>query len=903
MNTSNDLDESSFLLIFYSAFLLILLPYFLFSLKYTITSLCSKNKRFMVYWIDFMIGILVILIFSIFQLYLVFQNEKKEKDNEYKNWRKYLIMMIGAFGCSNILINVYNSFFLFYQMRSLKKINIKTISTEELLQSTNTINATFLYTNNHLYIYCFSIVLNSITFYGLFQINKEKQMSMFYQFIYLICCFVFELLIVTTLSHKYNCFMKENYICPNMINEKIFNKTKKKIFVITEHLLYKAIFDKILMIPYIYFYILNELSDEGPSNERVIIVIQNSLFYLYILFFGSLILTIDYQNKMIIPKGMYYLFFLSFFKYQFNTKKNHSVQLFNPITINLNNLTRLNSIDESALLTGRQVSDSNSKMQANKPNLLSKSNSFADSFFSIQSNNYGLNKDEYIKMKKNHLEEIYKVEKEFLPCNFYIIFKIIYLFFKSNEKIYLKVEKTVEEEGIPFKNQLKSIDNTPLGISKPFFSFNSENIKDNINRISRISITNKERLISVKKFRLDQLMNSINDKLIKEDFIKYLVDVDKKEEKYLDNKNTIISNLPQEKIEFTVESLFNDIFFELFPFYQLNINDILTSLDVNNNKGLFRVFFEKKIKDKRYNGYYTRDSFLSFEIYDKKVLPFKKIKDFVINYKSYLMDKLTNFSFTFLPLIIGIFNVRYLYYNKIIIFYRNPLSFAPLVSFNCWINFCFSDNLEKITTSTKDNEVADINEIEVKNNILLEEEEYNETFKILKSDMRFLRDQEIELNFKLHLFILNDINKNETKSSFDNKEIYTTNLIDDKAEEKFINMLRDTTLFNENLPQNMKKAKKYYGSDVVSLLEKLYFNDVGDNKYMFKIYFSELFRRKNKIQKYHNTFLTRDDKNYDNEDGVEFQRFTNVNDPETITKTQTNKEDEISLMNKKFCKK
>ena len=891
---SNDNNSSLILCI---AFLVVLLPYFLFSIKYIITFLCSKNKRFMIYWVDFIIGILVILIFTIFELFLSLQ---KPLIN-----RGYMIMIIGAFGCSNILINLFNSCFLLYQMYSLKKINIKTSSTEELIQLTNNINATFLYTKSHLLLYFLSITLNGFVFYVLYH-----YIGILYQFIYLISLFGLELLLVAILSHKYNLFMRENYFCQSMINEKIFNKTKKKIFVITEHLLYITVFDKILLIPYIFDYILIGIDNKTVLNDSaisqtVIIIIYNSLFYLYILFFGSLILTIDYQNKIVIPKGMYYLFLLPFFKYQFNTKKNNHIQLFNPITINLNNVTRLNSIDESAILTAHQDPDSssNSKTQANKVKIRSKSDSFVDSFLSVQSNNYGLNKDEYIKMQKNHLEQIYKVEKEFLPCNFYIIFKIIYLFFKSNEKIYLKVEKSVEEEGIPFRNQFRSLDNSSSGISKPFFAFNSENIKDNINRISRISITNKERLISVKKLTLEQLMNSINDKLIKEDFIKYLVDDGKQVKKDFDNKNKIISTLSHNKIEFAIESLFNDILFEIFPFYQLNINDILTSLDVNNNKGLFRVFFEKKFKDKRYNGYYTRDSFLSFEIYDEKILPFKKIKDFISNYKNYLMDRITNFSFTFLPLIIGIFNIRYLNYNKIIVFYRNPLSFAPLVSFNCWINFCFSDNLEKITTSTKDNEVVDINEIEVKNNILLEEEEYNETFKILKSDMKFLKEQDIELNFKLHLFVVNDMNKNESKSIFDNKDIYTTNIIDDKAEEKFINMLRDTTLFNENLVQNMKKAKKYHGSDVVSLLEKLYFNNVVDNKYMFKIYFSELFRRKNIFQRHHNTVSSRDDKHYDNENGVEFQRFTNFNDLETIKKNQNNKQDEISLMNKKFCKK
>ena len=308
-------------------FLVVLLPYFLFSLKYIITFLCSKNKRFMIYWVDFIIGILVILIFTIFELLSL--SLKKLISN-----CDCMIMIIGAFGCSNILINLFNSCFLLYQMHSLKKINIKTSSTEQLIQLTNNINATFLYTKSHLFLYFLSITLNGFAFFILYE-----YIELLYQFIYLISLFGLELLLVAILSHKYNRFMRENYFCQSMINEKIFNKTKKKIFVITEHLLYKTVFDKILLIPYIFDYILNRIDNKTVLNDStisqtVIVIIYNSLFYLYILFFGSLILTIDYQNKIVIPKGMYYLFLLPFFKYQFNTKKNNHIQLFIPITIN-----------------------------------------------------------------------------------------------------------------------------------------------------------------------------------------------------------------------------------------------------------------------------------------------------------------------------------------------------------------------------------------------------------------------------------------------------------------------------------------------------------------------------------------------------------------------------------------
>ena len=56
---------------------------------------------------------------------------------------------------------------------------------------------------------------------------------------------------------------------------------------------------------------------------------------------------------------------------------------------------------------------------------------------------------------------------------------------------------------------------------------------------------------------------------------------------------------------------------------------------------------------------------LKFEIYDKNAIKVETMRTFIKNYKEYLLTKLTNFSYTFLPLIIGVFNVNYLSYNKI----------------------------------------------------------------------------------------------------------------------------------------------------------------------------------------------------------------------------------------------
>ena len=254
------------------------------------------------------------------------------------------------------------------------------------------------------------------------------------------------------------------------------------------------------------------------------------------------------------------------------------------------------------------------------------------------------------------------------------------MYYKRNEKIFLNVEKMVEDEGIPFK-QVDNLKSQQTQQDKRTARI------DNINRISRISISHRSKVTLGEKFTLQQLMNSINDKIIQEEFIKYLVmnvhnvnnntnDNMNNNNKYSNNDlissiNNKIQPLDLDEIKFTVESLFREDLFELFPFYQINIGDVLHSLEIGNNKKLCEQFYKEKEKDPMFNDYYTKDMLLKFEIYDKNAIKVETMRTFIKNYKEYLLAKLTNFSYTFLPLIIGVFNVNYLSYSKIVILYRN----------------------------------------------------------------------------------------------------------------------------------------------------------------------------------------------------------------------------------------
>ena len=320
-------------------------------------------------------------------------------------------------------------------------------------------------------------------------------------------------------------------------------------------------------------------------------------------------------------------------------------------------------------------------------------------------------------------------------------------------------------------------------------------------------------------------------------------------------------------------------------------------MKIGNNKDLLNLFFEKRIKNNSFNTYYTSDSFLTFEIYDNNSILYTQLKNFISNYKNYLIEKISNFSFTFLPLLLGILNIKYLNYNKIIFLYRNPLAFTPYINFKYWINFTFNDGNEIKNISTTNTGILDINEIEVKNNIILEKDEYNEIIKILKEDMEFLKTQNFELDFNLNLIVVNDAKKKFNVFPIDDSISYeidtSKNLNINQNQENNYNqnnldyLIRDSSLFRESILISMKNLKKYYGSDIVSLLEKLYNNNVVENSYIFKIYFTEIFKKKKRIISKENS----NNNNLDNSNNISIQNSNSL----------TLDENEIRENNKKYC--
>ena len=133
---------------------------------------------------------------------------------------------------------------------------------------------------------------------------------------------------------------------------------------------------------------------------------------------------------------------------------------------------------------------------------------------------------------------------------------------------------------------------------------------------------------------------------------------------------------------------------------------------------------------------------------------------------------------------------------------------------------------------------------------------------------------EIETNKNLNL--TNNINTNlgipDSNDSF-----RPTN----SQNEGFDTILRDTSIFNENIIYAVKKAKKYFGSEVLSLLEKLYINS-SDKQYIFTIFFSEIFKNKKRD-------INKENENFNNISNIYTSNLNSVSIDENEIKENNNK--------------
>ena len=261
-----------------------------------------------------------------------------------------------------------------------------------------------------------------------------------------------------------------------------------------------------------------------------------------------------------------------------------------------------------------------------------------------------------------------------------------------------------------------------------------------------------------------------------------------------------------------------------------------------------------KSKELEKDLYYTYDLFLMYEMYDKQdFIDKNELKDIITSYKKYLFSVVKNLDYSFLPLIIGIFELEIYDSTKVVILYRNPLYFTNFSKFNHWINFYLTEEPEKIKVSSMYNDIININEIEIKNSLQLNSLDYDEIKKNLEHDYKFLS----EINYIypiIHLFIGDEtgINKEDYKNRKKRKNENVYNLYNENSilgevslsgEESFgmLDMIGDMSI-NDFYNEDANNI-----NEITSLFDKEYFTMSGNDMRTIKIYFTNLFRKDCKL--------------------------------------------------------
>ena len=904
--------------------------YYVFLQKYLIKKYTEKtdnSKLFLVYWIDYNIIIFVLLLISIlFTIHLIIYGEEKSEINEYNIlsiiFNKYFPLLFST----NFIIDIMLSFHLLLKIHKMKIIKNKYYSITDIHNFFKKINLMSHYTIiRHLIFLVITYVINLIIV-----ISKNIIGNYIYLNLYQICLLITTSILMLILSNRNKSLIGYQICLKNNIVEKIYNNNKMKLIASIEYLLYKFINDLLLNIPYIIKIFYNYKQKYCYYYYFYSIMFTG---FLYLFFFGEMLLFIDSTNYTLLPCALKFLFFTKCFNFYFGDGKkiitqilkkdntdifNYNIyfnksRMFNTQEDFINQLNGINGYSKTNISSIYDITET-----INEDNYNEKNNGVINQVKTIETITQTLTKNTDEKIKEIEKQKI-KKEVEYSPCNFFIIFKLIYLYFNSNINVYEKAKKNAEENGF-LSDNTNSNSNSNSNLNKSStqkfygrfsnnFNFGNGKRKSIINIKEKIDLLNKteindnshdNQLESMKIYNIDEVMGCIQEYGMKTIFLKYLsknmikndknkninnnnsknknIEIEIDDNLFLPdfvkdtfiiknnnhnksdsniNKKTLLENdsyhininYNSSSYKFKIESLMNFVLLDLFPFYEIDIKDILNSLSIDNNMHLFEIFFWKKYEDKNFNSYYTYDSFLNFEIYDNNFLSYEQLKTFMTNYKKYFLDKISNFGYTYLPLILGIFNITYLSYNKVIILYRNPLAFTPNISFHYWLKFIFSDDSEKLETSTNNNSnnnnnIVDINEVEVKNNIKLNKDDYLDTIKILDEDLTFLNQVNYNLDFKLNLFILNNINKTDIEDDIiNNQEQKNKNNISQSI--NLMNIIRNTDLFPGNNPFDIYHFKnKIFGSESLCFLENLYRSDLINNSYILKIYFCEIFKKK-----------------------------------------------------------
>ena len=819
-----------------------MLIYFIYLIPILIYIIKNRKKKLCVYWIDYSFLVFSGIIFIItFIVKLILEPDRANIKFEELSKNIYCIL-VTLFLILMCLCLINALFFdsiiackLSYRMNKIKKIDdVDYISLKEKLTNIDVVN---ILTHTPTKVFYSVFVFFDVIFFLIAILINVQVLPLDYQAqfkyslrIYHLFVLLLLLISIWIMHNIKKSLLEKNYYSRNRIAQEIYNVYFNQIIYFTDIIGFKLVSDLVMNVPALLFL------SHCKFNTLSLILSEFAIF-IYIFLGGSEYLIIDkYSNKHRkagkIDKILECLFFMKYLDFHFGEKDHSYVidQFKNSYTKEEKkifkdlNLTIVDNIQNN-------LADFDEKDDLDKSDDELKLNESSENIF----------ENKAIKLEFKTIQE------------FYLIQKLMMLYFKENKKIYeSNTDNNNDDSNFSFSFKKKK-KNKIMNVQ------DKNNYLSNIEELSRKSILDSKKIKSFLKISNYNMFYSIKEK-----------------ELYEELKN--VFNIRNEKHEFIIENIFASKFFELFPFYRMNINSILNSLEPSKNIKIFNKFAnrnkKRKIKEPKErfsvrstygrnsnvkkeddekeenisedNLYYTNDLYLMYEIYNEDEFNSEKLRNIISEYNQYLLSVIKNINYTFLPVILGIFQIEIFHCKKIIILYRNPLYFTNFINLNRWINFFLTEESEKIKISTLFNDLMDINEDEIKNNLQIGEVDYDEVKQILENDFSFIKKIK-NIYPMIHIFLGEESNNNDNDNNNDNSK----KKIKNKNQYMENSLLADSSSSGQYLLDIIDKDISESNDNIImnedSLFEKEYYYMKGNNIKTFKLYFTNLFRDNHKL--------------------------------------------------------
>ena len=870
MGDAEDYDRKNFiiLILFSSIFMIIYMTYLSLVVKYIIKN--YHRKKLCVFWVEYSLlilnGIIFIMIYIINSIYIHIYKDNSRIDNPTNLSKSSISISIIVFLTSMcvtiiccLLFDSIIAIQLSLKMEKMKKINDKDLTAvSEKIKNVNLNNILKMkYTYKYYFLFSLIIILYIVLCILAYRDTNIKRFdgiwNLYGYFTYLLRYYHLIVLIlligsISFMNQSKKSLLNKNYHNDNRIGQKVYDIYFSQLVYFTDILSFKLVSDLIMNIPAIFF-----LSEE-KFNTFTLIFSEFSIF-LYIFLGGSENLILDKDCKAgKMDTKLRYMFCLKKLDFHFG-EKDHRI-IFDEFQFNYSpeeqslfsdlNLTIIKNVEYNLMdiEEGKNLNESG----------------MDDSILGIET--FYHNFDESNKKKID-----FKTVSEF-----YLLQKLIMLFFNNNLDVYESAMDNIDEN---FFLSIKKLGKNRKNKKQNLF------LKDSMisNRQSRLSINEIKNIKTSLRISPNEVFSSIEEKEIFNELKKKL-------------------NLKNEKYSYKIESLVSSELFELFPFYQMKINSIIKSINPTANIKIFNKFVKRNnnsqnnfiirnennrisikndiayennnnnvestqnisVKEIEKNLFYTYDLYLMYEIYDKKdFVNSNELKNVISEYNKYFLSTIKNMNYSFLPLILGIFSVEIYGSEKIIVLYRNPLFFSNFNHFNHWINFYITEEPEKIRVSSLFNDIIDVNQIEIENSLKVNEDDYDEIKKTLENDYNFLK--KIKNFFPIiHLFF-GDENKDDVSEENEkgaeikmNKNKYhfiENSILGESSINNDIGLIdvldKNLSLSNYNNPDDSNDINNIINEN--SLFDKQYYFMSGKEIRTIKIYFTNLFRKDCELNK------------------------------------------------------